>query len=79
MASITFAVDDKLKSEMSELWWVNWSALAREMFVRRTKQLEILNKFDEDFKNSELTDEDCIVLGRQLKQDMLQSKKQGRL
>ena len=37
MASITFAIDPKLKSEMSRFKWVNWSELAREELSRRRK------------------------------------------
>ena len=46
------------------------SALAREAFVKRMKQLEILDKLEKDVVNSELTDEDCIKLGRELRQSI---------
>ena len=79
MVSITLSVPKELKQKMDRFAWLNWSALAREAFVKRMRQLEILNKFDEDFKNSALTDADCLKLGRQLKQDMLKrSKKEGK-
>ncbi len=32
------------------------------------KQLEILDKFEKDFEKSKLTDEDCLKLGRELRQ-----------
>lgn len=35
MASVTFAIDPKLKAEISKFSWVNWSALAREELSRR--------------------------------------------
>jgi len=79
MVSITLSVPKDLKKQMEKFAWLNWSALAREAFVKRMKQLEILDKFNEDFKNSALTDADCLKLGRQLKQDMLKrSKKEGK-
>jgi len=80
MVSITLSVPKEVKQKMDKFTWLNWSALAREAFVKRMKQLEILEQFDELFKDSELTDEDCIKLGRQLKEDMLKRlKKEGRL
>lgn len=80
MVSITLSVSKELKQKMERFAWLNWSALAREAFVKRMKQLEILDKFDKDFENSELTDADCLELGEQLKQDMLKRReKKGKL
>ena len=51
MASVTFALDPKLKSEMSKFPWVNWSELAREELIRRERigklLLERLNSPEE--------------------------------
>ena len=44
MASITFASNPELKSEISKFPWVNWSELAREDLVRRKKVGEMLLK-----------------------------------
>ena len=44
MASITFALNPELKSEISKFPWVNWSELAREDLVRRKKVGEMLLK-----------------------------------
>lgn len=44
MASITFAVDNELKSEMSEFSWVNWSELIRTVLFERRRQAEQLLK-----------------------------------
>ena len=44
MASITFALNPELKSEISKFPWVNWSELAREDLVRRKKIGEMLLK-----------------------------------
>lgn len=44
MASITFAVNDELKSEMSEFSWVNWSELIRAVLIERRKLAEQLLK-----------------------------------
>ena len=42
MASITFAVDNELKSEMSEFSWINWSKLIRTILIERRKLAEQL-------------------------------------
>ena len=44
MASITFALNPELKSEISKFPWVNWSELAREDLARRKKIGEMLLK-----------------------------------
>ncbi len=68
MVSITLSVPKELKQKMDKFEWLNWSALAREAFLNRMKQLEILDKFEKDFEKSKLTDEDCLKLGRELRQ-----------
>lgn len=67
MVSITLSVPKELKNKMDKFSWLNWSALAREAFLKRMKQLEILERFESDFEKSELSDEDCIKLGRELR------------
>ena len=75
MVSVTLSVPEEVKKKMDKFAWLNWSALAREAFLKRMKQLEILEKFEKDFENSELTDEDCIKLGRKLKEAMSKKHK----
>lgn len=75
MVSITLSVPKELKQKMEKFAWLNWSALAREAFVKRMKQLEILDKLEKDVVNSELTDEDCIKLGRELRQSISEKHK----
>lgn len=61
MVSITLAVTAEMKKEMDEYPEINWSAVAREAISRK---LAILKKFREFSRESELTDEDAIRLGR---------------
>lgn len=42
MASITFAVDNELKSGMSEFPWINWSELIRSVLLERRRQAKQL-------------------------------------
>jgi len=76
MVSITLSVPEEVKQKMEKFAWLNWSALAREAFLKKMKQLEILEKFEKDFENSELTDEDCIKLGRELREDISKRRKE---
>jgi len=68
MVSITLSIPVEIKQKMEKFAWLNWSALAREAFVKRMKQLEALEKLENDVANSELTDKECIKLGRDLKE-----------
>ena len=74
MVSVTLSMPEGVKKKMDEFAWLNWSALAREAFLKRIRQLEILAKFEKDFEKSKLTDEDCIKLGRELKKSMSEHK-----
>jgi len=47
MASITFAVDDELKSEISKFVWINLSELVRQELLRRYKFFNKLNSKEE--------------------------------
>ncbi|MFA6023476.1 MAG: hypothetical protein WC781_05295 [Candidatus Pacearchaeota archaeon] len=75
MTSMTLSIPEDMKNKMEEFAWLNWSELAREAFAKRMKQLEVLAKFEKDFQNSTLTDEDCIKLGRELKKSMSDKQK----
>ena len=70
MVSVTLSIPEKFKQKMDRFEWLNWSALAREAFAKRMRQIEVLEKFEKDFEKSELTDEDCIKLGRELREDI---------
>ena len=63
MVSITLSVPEDLKREMDQFKEMNWSAVAREAIKRR---LIMLVKFREFTKDSELTEEDAIKLGREI-------------
>ena len=75
MVSVTLSMPEKVKNKMDKFAWLNWSALAREAFLKRIKQLEILNKFESDFEHSKLTDEDCLKLGKELRKAMSNKEK----
>jgi len=74
MVTITLSIPEEIKAKMEKFAWLNWSAIAREAFIKRMKQMEILSKFERDFEKSKLSDEDCIRLGRELRQSMAKSE-----
>jgi len=76
MVSITLSVPEELKQKMDKFEWLNWSSIAREAFLKRMKQLEVLERFEKDFEKSKLTDEDCIKLGRELRQAISKEHKE---
>jgi hypothetical protein len=70
MVNITLSIPEEIKQKMDKFIWLNWSALAREAFVKRIQQLEVLEKFEKDFENSKITDKDCLELGKKIKESM---------
>ena len=65
MGTITLSVPDELKEKMSKTDWINWSSVAREAFVKRMKQLELLEKLESEGEK-ELT-KWSVKLGRKAK------------
>jgi hypothetical protein len=63
MVSITLAISKEVKKEMELYPEINWSAVARAAILRK---IQILKEMDELLKNSKLTEEDAILLGRKI-------------
>jgi len=63
MPNLTISIPDKLKEELSEFKIINWSEVAREAFEKKIVQLRVLESFSKD---SELTQEDALRLGRKV-------------
>ncbi len=63
MVSITLSVPEEMKKEMDSFTDVNWSAVARDAIKNK---ILLLKKFREFTKNSKLTEEDAIQLGRKV-------------
>lgn len=64
MVSMTLAVPEELKKEMDKHPELNWSEVARQAIKER---ILLLKKMDELLKNSKLTEEDALKLGREVK------------
>lgn len=63
MVNVTLAVPEELKKEMEKFKIINWSEVAREAIVKKILQLKILQSFSKD---SELTEEDALRLGKEV-------------
>jgi len=77
MASITFAVDEELKEKISKFFWINLSALVMHELLKEFKRQKVLKKLEEFFKDSNLTDEDALRLGRKIKEGMWKRYKEA--
>jgi len=63
MVSITLSVPEDIKREMEQFQDINWSAVAREAIKRRILLLQQIREFT---RESTLTEEDTIRLGRKV-------------
>jgi len=63
MPNLTIAIPEELRKKLSEFKVMNWSEVAREAFEKKIIQLKILESFSRD---SELTQEDALRLGRKV-------------
>ena len=68
MVSVTLSVPEELKKEMDVFHEINWSAVAREAIKNR---ISMLKKFKEFTKNSTLTEEDALRLGREVNKNLV--------
>ena len=73
MVSITLSVPEDLKQKMDAFPEMNWSAVAREAI---TKRLLMLEKFKAFTRESALTEEDALELGRELSGKIMKRHKQ---
>ena len=70
MPNLTLSIPTELKKEMDELPELNWSEIVREILSEKVKRVLLLKKLDKMLEKSELTEEDCINLGRKAKKSM---------
>ena len=72
MVSITLSVPEELKNDMDKFQEINWSAVAREAIK---KKINLLEQFKEFTKDSILTEEEAIKLGREVSLKALKKHK----
>ncbi len=75
MPTITLSVPVSLKKEMEEFREINWSEVSREAIFVKLKKLKLLKVLDKMASKSELTDKDCLELGRKVNKSMFEELK----
>ena len=63
VVTVTISVPVELKQKMDEMSVINWSAVAREAFEEKIRDLELIKSFKSD---STFTEKDAIRLGRKV-------------
>ena len=63
MPNLTISISEELRKKLSEFKIINWSEVAREAFEKKIIQLRVLESFAKD---SELTEEDALRLGKKV-------------
>lgn len=61
MTTMTLAVPQELKSKMEQFPEMNWSEIARQAFMQRIRDMDLLKRFKSE---STFTEEDALRLGR---------------
>ncbi|MDZ7688779.1 MAG: hypothetical protein U5J64_08680 [Halobacteriales archaeon] len=67
MVSITLSVPEEMKDEMEEFPEINWSEVARQSIDEKLEELRFLEEFK---KESDLTEEEAVKLGRRLNEEL---------
>jgi hypothetical protein len=62
-AELKIRIPERVKQEFPD---VEWSKVAERAVLEEFRKLASIKLFDELFKHSELTDEDCLRLGREV-------------
>ena len=77
MVSVSFTISEELKTKIDKFSWINWSDVARQEALEQEKRVELLNELEELTKDSKLTDEDCLRLGRLIKKGISKRLQKG--
>ena len=63
MVNMTISISGELKNDLDLFPEINWSEVARQAFKEKIADLKFLLEFK---KNSTLTEEDAVKLGKEL-------------
>jgi hypothetical protein len=72
MVNVTLSIPQDLKMRMDNFAEMNWSAVAREAFDGKIRDLELIKQFK---AKSTFTDEDAIKLGKELNANLTKRRK----
>ena len=67
MVNVTLSIPNEMKQKMDTFLEINWSAVAREAFDEKIKDLEFIRKFK---AKSTITEEDALRWGKEVNQGL---------
>ena len=67
MPTITLSVPKDLKKQMDESREINWSEVARQAIMEKTR---VLGQMQQLLSRSTLTEQDALTIGREIKRRM---------
>ncbi len=70
MPNITLSIPEELKKQIASLPELNISESMRKFLSEKVKRALLLKKLDKMLENSELTEEDCLRIGDNIKKGM---------
>lgn len=75
MSSLTLAIPEDLRVKMKQFPEINWSEVARQAIVEKTRILERMRQL---LSKSALTHQDAVTLGRQIKRSVWRKHSRAR-
>lgn len=67
MTTMTLAIPIELKHKLEGFPEINWSAVARQAFIQKIRDLEFLKQFKAE---SEMTEKEALKLGKQVRKNL---------
>ena len=67
MVNVTLSIPEELKKRMDAIQEINWSAVAREAFNEKIKDMEFIKKFK---AKSKITEEDALKWGKEVSKSL---------
>lgn len=65
MTNLTLSIPDDLKAKMNRFPEINWSEVARQAIMEKTR---VLDRMQILLSHSKLTEHDALTIGREIKQ-----------
>ena len=74
MTNLTLSIPDDLKVKMGRFPEINWSEVARQAIMEKTRVLEQMQLM---LSQSKLTEQDAVKIGREIKRRMWKKSQRG--
>ena len=76
MPNLTLSIPTELKEQLDKVPEINFSESVRKFLSEKVKRALLLKKLDKMLEHSELTEEDCIRLGNEVKERVWKKHKE---